>query len=226
MWLLTTWERMWKTKQSPRMVRSLQYCSENNQMLSYFSSLWVSRNSSWTLYLSNLILSLDTFFGKRFGDSSYSPKYLDSRSTATLQMGNYTLVVKSRAVSKVDKPSTPPLLVGGRGKCEFWVSVPQFLRWVAQLRGGINTWDRVGPKCWPERLESPHWLLSFEAALWFVAAGGKPQSDVHKSLQTIERAVGRRPWSWQRHFLSAEDLDFGASGSRCEVFEVAEPYLV
>lgn len=60
-----------------------------------------------------------------------------------------------------------------------------------------------------------------------MVVGGKAlQSDVHKSLQTMERAAGRRPWSWQRHFLSAEDLDFGTSGDCREVFEGAEHFSV
>lgn len=81
--------------------------------------------------------------------------------------------------------------------------------------------------CQPERLESPHWVPYFEAALRLAVAGGETSSvECTQISPDNKEGCGEETWSWQRHFLSAEDLDFGASGGSREVFEAAEPYPV
>jgi len=160
---------------------------------------------------------------KHFGNSSHLPKYLTSklhradvvypfrRSGGELFSGILPKRIRAGMEVRQSNPLHLPCWLGALG----WIrSLSSSGRWAAHLSGGIGTWHTVGVRCQPEKLESPHWVSSFEATLWFAVAGGKPlQSDVHKSLQTIEKAAGRRPWGWQRHFLSAKDLDFGASGN-------------
>lgn len=85
------------------MARSSVSCRKNKVSIR-FSSLWLSCHSSWTLYFSNPILSLDTFFFLciavefrweailKSSPHPHSPKYLEPGSVEqqlSLQMGRW-----------------------------------------------------------------------------------------------------------------------------------------